>query len=632
MTVAALAAAVATAAVLAVTCIAPSAAEHSQLLDASPFFLEPPAPRDTPEGHVGSFQGLADVAPAGGDYHVPLSSPFDKSDFEEERFDYPSEDVVEDQAAIPDIPGTPAFQEGGGDEDTPYETPFQHPDIPEQTQAPEMREEQHPPPPSSEPAFQDAPVAEVTPLQEEELQLQAPSNQNQPRNKEPKNQYEINSPVPKFASPQYEESQDVVVLSTPPRPSRSSPISSRPRPPQYSQIPYRRTAHPNELPVYSNNGPYDLETQGSREQYRVAYDYDDLPVGLQGEELEEEEEEEEPDRLSVLLLDSTFTCFQKNNGYYADEELECEVFHYCQDNVKHSWLCPAGASFHQVHLICMPRSEDNICARSSKFHFVNDFLYKELQAEDGRNKTYADRYYPEGFEFGVGGTGGQVTSDPGYNDGFAAGNAGDPGNFGAGNVSPGGFGAGNVSPGGFGAGNNAGGGFNNAGQPPHRPRRPRPNQQPPPAFLDALSRQQENFQSHEVKHHAPPPPPPQSPPPASSLPTYQEAQQLQQQQQQEEEEDLYEEPPRQFQPQPPPPPPPPPPFQQQASLPQFQPPPPHRGDFRPQPPPQFARPPPPPRPQRTFRGRPEVGVRYRGAKARTAHTLEEALTQRRPGF
>ncbi|KAK8396974.1 hypothetical protein O3P69_005163 [Scylla paramamosain] len=538
----------------------------------------------------------------------------------------------------------PAFQEGNSDgEDTPYEIPetFEYPDIPEQTQAPEMREEQQPAPPASQPGFQDVPVADVTPLQEEELQLQAPNNQNQNpnQNQRPENRYpqysggdrqQVNTPVPHFASPQYEESQDVVDVVSAPRPSRSPPISSRPRPPQYSQIPYRRTTHPNELPLYSSNDHYDLEAQGSREQYRVAYDYEeDLPGGFQGEELkEEEEEEEEPDRLSVLLLDSTFQCFQKNNGYYADEELDCEVFHYCQDNVKHSWLCPAGASFHQVHLICMPRSEDNICARSSKFHFVNDFLYKELQAEDGRNKTYADRYYPEGFEYGVAGTGGgDAGGDPGYTDGFGAGNAGGTGSFGAGNGGGGGFSAGNVGT----------GGFSSPGQPPHRPRRPRPNQQPPPPFLDALSRQQEHFQTQQVKQHAPPPPPPPSQPPVSSLPTYQEAQQLQLQQQ-EEEEDLYEEPPRQFQPQPPPPPP----FQQQAPIPQFQPqsqglpppppPPPHRGDFRPQPPPQFARPPPPQRPQRVFRGRPEVGVRYRGAKARASDTLEEALTQRRPGF
>ncbi|XP_063843951.1 uncharacterized protein LOC135090814 [Scylla paramamosain] len=448
-----------------------------------------PAPRDTPDGHVERFQGLPDVGPAVDATslpldHVPLSTSLDRSDFQEEIFDYPLEDAPEHEGMIP------AFQEGNSDgEDTPYEIPetFEYPDIPEQTQAPEMREEQQPAPPASQPGFQDVPVADVTPLQEEELQLQAPNNQNQNpnQNQRPENRYpqysggdrqQVNTQVPHFASPQYEESQDVVDVVSAPRPSRSPPISSRPRPPQYSQIPYRRTTHPNELPLYSSNDHYDLEAQGSREQYRVAYDYEeDLPGGFQGEELkeEEEEEEEEPDRLSVLLLDSTFQCFQKNNGYYADEELDCEVFHYCQDNVKHSWLCPAGASFHQVHLICMPRSEDNICARSSKFHFVNDFLYKELQAEDGRNKTYADRYYPEGFEYGVAGTGGgDAGGDPGYTDGFGAGNAGGTGSFGAGNGGGGGFSAGNVGT----------GGFSSPGQPPHRPRRPRPNQQPPPAL------------------------------------------------------------------------------------------------------------------------------------------------------
>lgn len=62
----------------------------------------------------------------------------------------------------------------------------------------------------------------------------------------------------------------------------------------------------------------------------------------------EEEELEEPDRLSLLLPNSKFTCSTKNTGYYADEELGCEVFHYCQDNAKHSWICPEGFTFHQV--------------------------------------------------------------------------------------------------------------------------------------------------------------------------------------------------------------------------------------------------------------------------------------------
>lgn len=63
---------------------------------------------------------------------------------------------------------------------------------------------------------------------------------------------------------------------------------------------------------------------------------------------EELEEKEEPDRLTLLLPQSKFDCVNKQTGYYADEDLNCEVFHYCQDNAKHSWICPEGFTFHQV--------------------------------------------------------------------------------------------------------------------------------------------------------------------------------------------------------------------------------------------------------------------------------------------
>lgn len=70
------------------------------------------------------------------------------------------------------------------------------------------------------------------------------------------------------------------------------------------------------------------------------------PNGPTQEELEEEKEE--PDRLSLLLPQSRFDCVNKQTGYYADEDLNCEVFHYCQDNAKHSWICPEGFTFHQA--------------------------------------------------------------------------------------------------------------------------------------------------------------------------------------------------------------------------------------------------------------------------------------------
>lgn len=71
-------------------------------------------------------------------------------------------------------------------------------------------------------------------------------------------------------------------------------------------------------------------------------------VFLQEEAQELEEEKEEPDRLTQLLPQSKFACNGKKTGYYADEGLDCEVFHYCQDNARHSWICPEGFVFHQV--------------------------------------------------------------------------------------------------------------------------------------------------------------------------------------------------------------------------------------------------------------------------------------------
>lgn len=47
---------------------------------------------------------------------------------------------------------------------------------------------------------------------------------------------------------------------------------------------------------------------------------------------------------------------------------------------------PIGAVFHQVHLICMPPSDENICQQSQKYHFVNDYLYKPINMEEHQTK------------------------------------------------------------------------------------------------------------------------------------------------------------------------------------------------------------------------------------------------------
>lgn len=119
----------------------------------------------------------------------------------------------------------------------------------------------------------------------------------------------------------------------------------------------------------------------------------------QREQLEEELEEEEPDQLALLLEKSSFTCNARTSGYYADDTIGCQVFHYCSENTKHSWICPEGATFHQVHLICMPPSEENICEQSAKYHFVNDYLYKPINMEEHQSKPNVSLRFVSSFAF-----------------------------------------------------------------------------------------------------------------------------------------------------------------------------------------------------------------------------------------
>ncbi|KAF5301323.1 hypothetical protein FQA39_LY10721 [Lamprigera yunnana] len=181
--------------------------------------------------------------------------------------------------------------------------------------------------------------------------------------------------------------------------SNASPSQSIPtKTPSYGGDLYFRNA----LPVAQQRPQIRAEPP---QKFKKPQEFKRLPSGPNDldEELKEEEEEE-PDRLSILLPQSKFNCIGKNTGYYADEGLGCEVFHYCQDNAKHSWICPESFSFHQVHLICMPAGHDNICQQSTKYHFVNDYLYKPVNLEEHQSKPnitlrYSERYYPDNFYY-----------------------------------------------------------------------------------------------------------------------------------------------------------------------------------------------------------------------------------------
>ncbi|KAG5681443.1 hypothetical protein PVAND_010879 [Polypedilum vanderplanki] len=47
-----------------------------------------------------------------------------------------------------------------------------------------------------------------------------------------------------------------------------------------------------------------------------------------------------------------FDCHNLGNGYFADLETSCQVFHICDEGRKISFLCPNGTIFRQIDLIC----------------------------------------------------------------------------------------------------------------------------------------------------------------------------------------------------------------------------------------------------------------------------------------
>uniref|UniRef100_A0A182QNF9 Chitin-binding type-2 domain-containing protein n=1 Tax=Anopheles farauti TaxID=69004 RepID=A0A182QNF9_9DIPT len=49
---------------------------------------------------------------------------------------------------------------------------------------------------------------------------------------------------------------------------------------------------------------------------------------------------------------TVFDCKTHGNGYFADLETRCQVFHICDDGKKISFLCPNGTIFRQLDLIC----------------------------------------------------------------------------------------------------------------------------------------------------------------------------------------------------------------------------------------------------------------------------------------
>ncbi|XP_061398324.1 uncharacterized protein LOC133334041 [Musca vetustissima] len=64
---------------------------------------------------------------------------------------------------------------------------------------------------------------------------------------------------------------------------------------------------------------------------------------------------------------TSFSCRSYGNGYFADMETDCQVFHICEEGRKISFLCPNGTIFQQSELTCDWWFKVN-CLGSSTFY------------------------------------------------------------------------------------------------------------------------------------------------------------------------------------------------------------------------------------------------------------------------
>ncbi|XP_054720705.1 uncharacterized protein LOC129230331 [Uloborus diversus] len=86
-----------------------------------------------------------------------------------------------------------------------------------------------------------------------------------------------------------------------------------------------------------------------------------------------------PDSTGILLepLRTTFTCTK--DGYYADTDNNCQVFHVClarapgSTSFRHwSFLCGNQTIFNQLTMTCTNLDDAIPCFASEDFHYLND--------------------------------------------------------------------------------------------------------------------------------------------------------------------------------------------------------------------------------------------------------------------
>lgn len=105
------------------------------------------------------------------------------------------------------------------------------------------------------------------------------------------------------------------------------------------------------------------------------------------------------DPLQKILPKVKFNCRGKSEGYYADVDFDCEVFHYCKTNgFRFTFICPPKARFNQKQMTCDYdyQNASKACAESAKYYHLNERLYnRNKSANTSAISTTASSDYRE---------------------------------------------------------------------------------------------------------------------------------------------------------------------------------------------------------------------------------------------
>lgn len=76
--------------------------------------------------------------------------------------------------------------------------------------------------------------------------------------------------------------------------------------------------------------------------------------------------------LIVPELRETFTCENRDYGYYADIDNNCQVFHVCvPPSQQFSFFCPNQTIFDQRLLVCQDEVFATPCREADQFYVIN---------------------------------------------------------------------------------------------------------------------------------------------------------------------------------------------------------------------------------------------------------------------